>query len=57
MGWLIALGVLFLLAVLPLGVSAIYDSEGPRVSVLAGPVRIPVLPAKKKDKKPKPKKE
>lgn len=57
MGWLIALGVLFLLAVLPLGVSAVYDSEGPRVAILAGPVRIPVYPAKKKDKKPKQKKE
>ena len=57
MGWLIALGILTLLLVLPLGVSAVYDSDGPRVSVLAGPVRIPVYPAKKKDKKPKQKKE
>ncbi len=53
MGLLIALGILFVLLILPLGVSAVYDSEGPRVSILAGPVRIPVLPAKKKDKKPK----
>lgn len=57
MGWLIFLGILLLLLILPLGVSAVYDSEGPRVSVLAGPVRIPVLPAKKKEKKPKPQKE
>lgn len=57
MGWLIALPVVFLLLILPLGVSAVYDSEGPRVSVLAGPVRIPVYPAKKKDRKQKPKKE
>ena len=60
MGWLIALGIFVLILLLPLGVSAIYDREGPRVSVLAGPVRIPVLPAKKKDKKdkkPKKKKE
>ena len=57
MGWLIALGFLCVLLILPLGVSALYDSEGPRVSILAGPVRIPVYPAKKKDKKPTPKKE
>ena len=57
MGWLIALGILVLLLILPLGVSAAYDGEGPRVAVLAGPLRIPVLPAKKKDKKQKPKKE
>lgn len=57
MGWLIALGILILLLILPLGVSAVYDSQGPRVSILAGPVRIPVYPAKKKDKKSKPKKE
>ena len=57
MGWLIALGILVLVLILPLGVSAVYDSDGPRVSVLAGPLRIPVFPPKKKDKKPKPKKE
>lgn len=56
MGWLIALGIVILLMILPVGVSAVYDSEGPRVSVLAGPVRIPVFPVKKKDKKQKPKK-
>ncbi len=57
MDLIIALGILILLLILPLGVSAVYDSQGPRVSILAGPVRIPVYPAKKKDKKPKPKKE
>ncbi len=57
MGLIIALGILILLLLLPLGVSAVYDSEGPRVSILAGPVRVPVYPAKKKDKKPKKKKE
>ena len=31
MGWLIAGGILFLLAVLPLGVRICYDSEGLRV--------------------------
>ena len=57
MGLIIALGIVILILLLPLGVSAIYDGEGPRVAILAGPVRIPVLPAKKKDKKPKRKKE
>ena len=28
MGWLIALGIVFLLAVLPIGVRIRYDSEG-----------------------------
>lgn len=57
MGWLIALGVLFLLAVLPLGVSARYDSDGPVLKVIAGPLRLKVFPVKKKEKKPRTKKE
>ena len=51
MGWLIALGVVILLAVLPLGVCIRYNSEGPLVRVLAGPVRITVFPRPKKEKK------
>lgn len=51
MGWLIALGVLILLAILPLGVSVIYNSDGPLVRLIAGPLRIRLFPAKKK--KPK----
>ena len=57
MGWLITLGILILLAVLPLGVSVKYDSEGPLVKVIAGPVRIRVYPRPKKQKKEKPEKE
>ncbi len=58
MGWLIALAVIVFLAVLPLGASVIYDSGGIKLSILAGPIRIKILPAKKKDKpkKEKPKK-
>ena len=59
MGWLIALGIVFLLAVLPIGVRIRYDSEGILVRVIAGPVKITVFPLpgkKKKDKKKKPKK-
>ena len=58
MGWLIALAVVTLLAVLPLGVSVKYDSGGLVLGVIAGPARITVIPAKKKPKKEdKPKKE
>ena len=54
MGWLIALGILTLIAIIPIGVSAFYDEDGPRVHVIAGFLRIPVFPVKKKEKKEKP---
>ena len=58
MGWLITLGVLVLLAVLPLGVRFLYDSDGPLLHIVAGPLRIKVFPSnKEKHKKEKPKKE
>ena len=57
MGWIIALAVLVLLAILPLGASVLYDAEGARVRVVAGPLKIQVFPMKKKPKKYKPKKE
>ena len=53
MGWLIPFGVLFLLAVLPLGVRVNYDSDGPRVKVILGPVKFTVYPLPKKEKKKK----
>lgn len=57
-GWLIALGILILLAILPLGASVIYNEDGPLIRIIAGPVRLTVFPLKKKDKKEKkPKKE
>ena len=56
MGWLIALAVIVLLAILPLGASVLYDEDGPRVRILAGPLKIQVFPLKKK-KKDKPRKE
>ena len=56
MGWLMVLAVLVLLAVLPLGVSVIYDSEGPLVRVIAGPLKIKVYPRPKKKTKKKEKK-
>lgn len=53
MGWWITLGILFLLAILPLGVSAVYNASGTVIRVIAGPVRFTVFPMKKKEKKPK----
>ena len=53
MGWLIALGILVLLAITPVGVLAAYNSEGVLLRVIAGPVKITILPAKPKEKKPK----
>ena len=53
MGWLIALGILVLLAVLPLGISIRYDEEGAVVRLIVGPVKITLYPRPKKDKKPK----
>lgn len=60
MGWLITFGILFLLAILPLGASVKYNADGPLVRIIAGPIRFTVFPMKKKEKKPKkekPKKE
>ena len=56
MGWLITLGILFLLAILPLGAAVNYHSEGFFLDVIAGPERIPILPKKKKDPNTKEKK-
>ena len=56
MGWLITLGILLLLAVLPLGVRIRYNSEGILVKVIAGPVKITVYPLPGKKKKEKKKK-
>ncbi len=53
MGWLITLGILFLLAILPLGVSVRYDEDGALVKVIAGPVKITLYPRPKKAKKEK----
>ena len=53
MGWWITLAILVLLAILPLGVSVKYDSDGPLVRVILGPVRFTVFPLPKKEKKEK----
>ena len=51
MGWLIALAILVLLAVCPLGISAKYDEAGALVKVIAGPVRLRLYPTKKQTAK------
>ena len=53
MGWLIAFIIIFLLAILPLGASVKYNSDGPLVRIIAGPIRFTVFPMKKKEKKEK----
>lgn len=53
MGWLITLLILTCLAILPLGVSIVYDEDGAIVRVIAGPVKFKVFPLPKKEKKPK----
>lgn len=53
MGWLIALGVVIVLALLPLGVSGRYNADGPLVKILLGPIRFTVFPRPKREKKEK----
>ena len=60
MGWLVTLGILVLLGLIPLGVSVIYDEDGVLARIIAGPLKIKVYPLPHKEKKPekeKPKKE
>ncbi len=47
MGWLIALGVLILLAMLPLGIRLDYNADGVRVTLHVGPVKYTLYPGKK----------
>ena len=49
MGWLIALGVIVALALLPLGLSLRYDDNGFQMYAISGLIRIP-LSGKQKDK-------
>ena len=53
MGWLITFGILFLLAVLPLGVRIRYNSDGLLVRLILGPVKLTVFPMPKKKEKEK----
>lgn len=53
MGWLIALAILILLAIIPLGVTARYNADGFILDLLIGPFRKGILPGKEKDSKEK----
>ncbi|MBR1972603.1 MAG: DUF2953 domain-containing protein [Oscillospiraceae bacterium] len=53
MGWLITGGILLLLAVLPLGVKVGYDSDGVRLQLVLGPIRLALFPRPKKQPKEK----
>ena len=57
MGWLIALGILTLLAILPVGVHIVYNSDGFLLALLIGPFRIGLIPSKPKDPDKEEKKE
>ncbi len=48
MGWLIALAVIAGLALLPVGVSALYGEKGARLSLTVGFLHIPLYPGEKK---------
>ena len=56
MGWLITVGILVLLAILPLGVCCKYNAQGPVIKVILGPVHFTVFPRKKKTPKQETKK-
>ena len=53
MGWIITFSILFLLAVLPLGVRVRYNAEGALVKLIIGPFKIQIVPGKKKAPKKK----
>ena len=53
MGWLIALGILFLIAITPVGARFRYNSDGVTLAVILGFLKIKILPAKNKKEKPK----
>ncbi len=53
MSWLITGSILFLLTVLPLGIRIAYDASGLVLKVVLGPVKLTVLPQKKKGPKEK----
>ena len=57
MGLWITLGILTLLAILPLGVRVHYDADGPLVKIVLGPLKLTVFPRPKKEPKQKKKTE
>lgn len=57
MGWITALGIVVLLAAVPMGVSVRYDEDGVVADALACHIRVRLYPRKKKPKKPDQKQE
>lgn len=53
MGWLIALGVIVLIGLLPVGLSVHYDSDGLYVTAFFGLVRLRLFPGKQKKEQKK----
>ena len=53
MGWLITVGILVLLSIIPLGVSVTYDEDSAVIRIIGGPLKYKVFPAWKKEKKRK----
>ncbi|MBQ6831280.1 MAG: DUF2953 domain-containing protein [Oscillospiraceae bacterium] len=51
MGWLVALAVLVLLSLIPIGVRLVYNEDGLVLSALLGFVKIKLYPKEKKEKK------
>lgn len=57
MGWLIALVILTAVALLPIGVSVLYNEDGFFLRCLVGWIPVSLIGGEKKEKKPKKKKE
>ena len=57
MGWWIALGIIILLGILPIGICVRYNEDGPLIKVIIGFIKLKVYPRNpgkpKKEKKPK----
>lgn len=51
MGWLIALGILILIGYIRIGVLVRYDADGALLRLILGPVKLTLVPAKKKSSK------
>ena len=52
-GWLVFLGIVCLIGIIPLGASVRFDGDGFRAAVIAGPVKIQLFPRTKKKSEPK----
>lgn len=52
MGWLIAVGIFILLALIPIGIRLVYSQQGPMAWLLVGPIRFGLIRKEKQKKKP-----